>query len=54
MLSVLGSMVMIPEGDRLPEGCHQQAAVGPRGSGGTLKISYSAGEWLKAPVSIES
>ena len=28
----------IPEGDRLPEGCSQQAAVGPRGSGGTLKM----------------
>jgi len=44
----------LPEGDRLPEGWPKQAAVGPRGSGGTLKIRYSAGEWLKAPVSSES
>ena len=45
---------MIPKEDGLSEGCHQQAAVGPRGSGGTLNIVYSAGEWLKAPVPSES
>ena len=37
-----------------PDGCDQQAAVGPRGSGGTLNPFYSAGEMLKAPVSSES
>ena len=24
--------------------------MGPRGSGGAIKINYSAGEWLKAPA----
>ena len=32
------------------EACAQQGEVDPRGSGGTLISSYSAGELLKAPV----
>ena len=32
----------IPEGDRLPEGCLQQAAVGPQGPGGTLNVAHIA------------
>jgi len=41
-------------GGRLPEGCVQQAVVGPQGSGGTLNPLYSARELLKALVSNES
>ena len=38
------------KGDRLPDAVAQQAAVGPRGSGGTLNSQYSAREMLKALV----
>jgi len=43
-------MTQIGKGDRLPEASLQQAAVGPRGSGGTLNFIYSAREMLKALV----
>ena len=43
----------VGKGDRLPDAGREQAAVGPRGSGGTLNLRYSAGEMLKAPVPSE-
>ena len=56
LLVLLICMVLdgnIGKGDRLPEASVQQAAVGSRGSGGTLNPSYSAEETLKASVSSE-
>ena len=34
----------VPKRDERLKGCVEQAAVGPRGSGGTLNMRYSAGE----------
>jgi len=41
------------KGNRLPNVGPQQAAVGLKGSGGMLKMFYSAEEMLKASMSIE-
>jgi hypothetical protein len=41
----------ISRGGWVPKDSPQQAAVGPQGPGGTLKIEYSARERLKALVS---
>ena len=40
----VGHFSYIPKRDERLKGCVKQAAVGPRGSGGTLNMRYSAGE----------